>query len=74
MISAAAATRRAADRERQRRCRAERRAGLAAYRVVANGEVINLLIRTGWLRDGDATKPQCVAAAISRLLADAAQK
>ena len=51
-----------------------RRDGKATYHVVVDGGVINQLVRLGWLRDSDATKPQCVGSAISRLLSDAAQK
>ena len=69
-----AAERRIAACVRQRRCRAMRRDGKATYHVVVDGGVINQLVRLGWLRDSDATKPQCVGSAISRLLSDAAQK
>ena len=69
-----AAARRTAARERQRRYRAMRRDGLARYHVVAGGDVIDLLIRLGWLRDADATNSQCVSQAISALLNDAARR
>jgi hypothetical protein len=66
--------RRAADRARQRRCRELRRQGRAAYSVVADADVLDMLVKLGWLRDGDATDPRRVGRAISALLADAANK
>ena len=65
---------RRADRERQRRCRARQRGGQAIYPVAIDGSVIDLLIRLGWLRDGDATNPQCVSQAIAAMLTDAARR
>jgi hypothetical protein len=69
-----AVARRAVDRERQRRYRALKRQHKATYRVTVDADVIDLLVRLKWLPDGDATKPQCVAQAISALLKDAAVK
>jgi hypothetical protein len=74
MLQLAPDRKRRADRERQRRCRALRRQGRAAYTVVIDGDVIGMLVALGWLRDADATDPQCVARAIGALLADAAKK
>jgi hypothetical protein len=65
--------RRAAARERQRRCRAMRRDGKATYRVAVDGSVLDMLISLRYLTDHDATNPRCVAHAISRALADAAR-
>jgi hypothetical protein len=67
------ADRRAADRERQRRCRALRRQGRATYRVAADGDVITMLCKLGWLHDRDASDPHKVSAAIAALLADSAR-
>jgi hypothetical protein len=65
---------RAADRERQRRRRARQRNKQAIYRVIADGDVLNFLVKWRWLRDGDTTNAELVGDAISRLLADSAQK
>ena len=67
-------SRRAADRARQRRCRELGRQGCAVYGVVADAAVLDMLVRLGWLHDGDATDPRRVGRAISALLADAANK
>jgi hypothetical protein len=67
-----AARRRAADRQRQRRCRDRRRRHCAAYQVEANGEVLNMLVRLGYLRDADVLNARKVSAAITQLLIDSA--
>ena len=61
-------------RERQRRCRERKRQGCATYPVEVGEGVIDTLVRLGWLRDADATRPRCVARAISALLADVANR
>ena len=66
--------RRAAARERQRRCRQRRQDGKAVYPVAISGDVITMLSRLGWLRDADAIDPRKVSAAISALLADSARQ
>lgn len=68
-----AAARHAA-RERQRRCRERQRKTLAVYQVVVGRNELNFLVRTHWLGDGDTTNPELVGSAISRMLADAAEK
>ncbi len=74
MLDRPAERRRAADRDRQRRCRERRRYGGAMYRVEVNADTLDMLVQIGWLRDADATDPRCVARAISALLADTANK
>ena len=61
-------------RERQRRCRARQRGGQAIYPVAVDGNVIDLLIRLNWLRDGDSTNPRYVSQAIEQMLCDAARR
>jgi hypothetical protein len=59
---------------RQRRRRERSRRGCASYHVEVGAEVLDMLIRTGWLRDGDATDPRRVARAIAALLEDSASR
>jgi hypothetical protein len=65
---------RRASRERQRRWRERQQSGCAVYQVTVTGEVLDMLVRLGWLRDSEATDRQQVSRAISELLADAAAK
>jgi hypothetical protein len=74
LVRAPAHRRRAAARARQRRCRERRRQGCATYHVEINADTLDMLVRLGWLRDGDATDARFVARAISALLADTANK
>jgi hypothetical protein len=60
--------------DRHRRFRARRRAGKAVYQVELGGEELDLLIRTGWLLDGEACDRDAVGAALTRMLADAARR
>jgi hypothetical protein len=69
--------RRAAKRQkataRTRRYRQRRQDGVAVYRVEISATVIDMLVRLGWLRDGEATDSREVSRAIAALLADAAK-
>lgn len=55
-------------RERVRRYRARQAAGLAIYRVEVGAEVLDMLVRLGWLADGEAGDAAEVARAIGALL------
>jgi hypothetical protein len=61
-------------RERQRACRRRQRNGRAVYKVEIGPEILDLLIRTRWLPESDASNDRRVAQAIANLLADAAQR
>jgi hypothetical protein len=76
----AARSRAVVDRKRLlNRARVARRAvraaaGLAVYQVEIGGEVLDMLVRLGWLQDGEALDRQQVNRAISAMLADAAHQ
>ena len=59
--------------ERQRRYRARQRACVAVYHVEVGGEVLDMLVRLGWLRDSECGSRREVAKAVAALLADAAK-
>lgn len=65
---------REASRERQRRWRERRAGGTAIYPVAVSGDLIDALIRWGWLLERDATDQTKVSAALSKVLADAIPK
>jgi hypothetical protein len=71
---AAAERKRRLNRERVARCVARADAGLAVYQPEIGGEVIDMLVRLGWLQDVEATDRQQVNKAISAMLADAAHR
>jgi hypothetical protein len=61
--------------ERQRECRARKDHCVARNRFVDyDGEVLDMLIRRGWLAEQDAGDERAVGRAISRALADAARR
>ena len=58
--------------ERTRRHRARRRDGVAVYQIEAGPEVLDMLVRLGWLADGEAGDVAEVGRAISALIANSA--
>ena len=70
----AADRRRAADRERQRRCRQRLKKKQALYRCAAGGDVLNMLVSLGYLKDAEADDEQKVGEAITALLAESARE
>jgi hypothetical protein len=60
-------------REQQRRHRQRQREGRRVYPVEIDGDVLDLLVRYGWLGDSAAGDDREVGCAVARLLADAAK-
>ena len=67
----AANRQRALTRERVRRIRVNEKAGLAAYTVRINGDVLDAMVRWGWINDADTFDAQKVGNAISEGLTEA---
>jgi len=61
-------------RERWRRYRERRQAGLACTQVQYDADVIELLIATHWLSEAHAADRRAVGIAIGRMLAASAKK
>jgi hypothetical protein len=61
-------------REQQRRYRQRGREGKRVYLVELDGLILNLLVRTEWLRDGATGDDREVARAVQALLSDMAKK
>ena len=57
--------------EKQRRYRARLKQHQLIAPVPVNEAIINLVIRTGWLSERDATKRKLIGEAIARLLTEA---
>jgi hypothetical protein len=60
--------------DRHKRFRRRRKAGRACTTVEFDGPVLDLLIRTGWLLEGEAADRDAVGSAITRMIADAARR
>jgi hypothetical protein len=73
MLDRPADRRRAAWAQAAKRRRARVKACQAITHVAYDGDVLTLLIRTGWLSEGAAGDRRAVGMAISRLLADSAK-
>jgi deoxyribose-phosphate aldolase len=56
-----------------RRYRQRQRAGLAVYPVEVGADVLDMLVRLGWLADGEAGDAAQVSSAIAALLAATAK-
>ena len=73
-----ATARRAVDRERrreqQRRHRQRLAAGRRVYPVELDGQILDMIVRLGWLADSATGDDQAVACAVTALLTDAARK
>ena len=69
---ATAEQRRARKRQALKEHRARVSAGLSVYLVVADGDVINDLVRRDYIKDGETTNTKSVSRAISALLLDLA--
>jgi len=57
--------------ERMRAYRARLDAGVACYSVPVDGEVLDALVRWGWLREDAASDKLAVGRAIGAMVADA---
>jgi hypothetical protein len=68
-----AARTRARSSARVRMHRARLGQGLACTTVTFNGSVVDLLVKSGWLRDASSCNREAVGAAIGALLADIAE-
>jgi hypothetical protein len=66
--------RRAAARLRQARCRARRRRGETAYQVAVPDAVVEALLVTGRLTDGESLRRPLVEAALAGVLAEWANR
>jgi hypothetical protein len=74
MLDAADRRRRQAARSaRDRRYRARRESGKAVAQVEFDAAILDFLIRTRWLAEGNSTVARAVGEAISAMLADAAR-
>ena len=60
--------------DRHRRFRARRREGVACATVEYSAEVVDRLVRLGWLTESEVADRGAVGWAISRMLADAARR
>jgi hypothetical protein len=60
--------------DRHRRFRQRQRNGIACTTVEYTAEVLDLLVRTGWLTKLEAADRAVVGAAISRMVSEAARR
>ena len=61
-------------REQQRRHRQRLASGRRAYVIELDGEILDLIVRLGWLADNATGDDRAVANAVQALLTDAARK
>jgi hypothetical protein len=69
-----APSRQVARQSRQRAYRARLRSGRIQVGVEVDGEVVNMLVASRWLREADACDRRAIGAAIARMLGEAAQR
>jgi hypothetical protein len=69
----AAVRRKRLNRARVARCTARHEAGLAVAAVEYSGEILNMLVRLGWLPDDAAINRASIGKAISAMLAASAK-